>query len=254
MNQQPREVIDQIADELTPPERWRLRQAGVPLKESHMKHSRAWGTVFKDSTGLQVAIELGANPVFVGRDVHKIYNKELTGPINLILLFMDWTGRLSSHHSVTRRGLLPYMQAHDYDPDRYEVRLRGTNITVNIQEFVTGYESTITADLERFIDVQNCTTSVLYYSGATRPVQHALNYSDDDLFPLHAPGLYHITFAFCLHPRYNYPLKWSFSECQETKVDSHSQASITSSPCSSSDPLFSLQGLDHEEWARVSLG
>jgi hypothetical protein len=225
MNRQPREVIDQITDQLTPPERWRLRQAGIPLEESNMKHSRAWGTIFKDSTWLRGAIELGGNPVLVGHDTYKLYNKELDGPISLILLSMDWTGRLSSHHSVTRQGLLPYMQAHEYDPDRYEVRLHGADITINIQEFVTGYESTITPVLERFIDVRNCTTAVLYYNGTTKPVHHDLHYREDDLFPLHTPGLYRIAFSYCFHPKYNYPLKWSFSECQETKVDSHSQAS-----------------------------
>lgn len=62
------------------------------------------------------------------------------------------------------------MQAHDYDPDCYEVRIRGTDITVNIQEFVMGYESTQTDVLNRFLDLKKNTTMVLYYNQNARLV------------------------------------------------------------------------------------
>jgi hypothetical protein len=128
------------------------------------------------------------------------------------------------------------MQAHDYDPDRYEMRIHGNNITVNIQEFVTGYESTHNDVLVRFLDLKNSTTTVLYYHKNARPVQHTLRFKHgNNAYPLDSPEqLYLLGFTSCFHPIYNYPLNWLFSASQETKVDLHSQESIESSPHSAS--------------------
>ena len=71
------------------------------LNSNQEAHANLWGSIFKDETWVQMAVErFGVNPVLIGPDLHRYYEidvdtrKQETKPAYMILLAWDPLGGL----------------------------------------------------------------------------------------------------------------------------------------------------------------
>ncbi|KAH8747300.1 hypothetical protein F5883DRAFT_394840, partial [Diaporthe sp. PMI_573] len=96
---------------------------------------RAWTKVFRRFEWLDTAVRLHGHPVLIGEGVKRLYDGSYAEePIYLFLLSLCWHGDLQ----YEKPDVLDSLQEHQYDRDRHEARILGTNITINVCDGIGG--------------------------------------------------------------------------------------------------------------------
>lgn len=153
------------ASKKTPAARWASFVANQ-LPDKALKHTRAWGKIFKRWDWPEAARSAKANPILLGHRLSALY-EDRDEPIYLILLSMDWT------YTIAERGQKFFLDClQDFEKcGPGEIRLRDTNITINIHDSVEGFaDHTVVGQFSQILR-EDGTTDVLYYEGPDEPVK-----------------------------------------------------------------------------------
>ena len=122
---------------------------------------------FENKDWFKRAVDLGANPIFVGIDLVR-YFKGDDFPMNLALVSMEYSGDLR-----TIDLLQSLKQAEHFDKRLAEYTPKNSNVTLNIWESFKREDHTKTCDLKKLFtqDINNLRTAVLYYNGGKGELQ-----------------------------------------------------------------------------------
>lgn len=123
--------MDLPASLINPIDRAEACRKGTQLTEPQRKHCLVFDKIFKSNAFLQAALDHDANPLLIGKDLLDLYNEERTGETYLALVSLDWNG---DSYDVAGGSLRASLHEHDYDTARQEVRIKGSNIVLNIHE------------------------------------------------------------------------------------------------------------------------
>ncbi|KAH8750302.1 hypothetical protein F5883DRAFT_435103, partial [Diaporthe sp. PMI_573] len=96
---------------------------------------RAWTKVFRRFEWLDAAVSLGGHPVLIGEGAKRLYDGLYKDePIYLVFLSLCCGGELQ----YKKPNILDSLQEYQYDQNRHEAYILGTNITVNVCDGIGG--------------------------------------------------------------------------------------------------------------------
>ncbi|CZR65334.1 uncharacterized protein PAC_15234 [Phialocephala subalpina] len=150
---------------------WQAAEALRKLVESFTpnqeKHRRVWSQIFVNSKWVSEIArrESGANPILLGHDLNKVYNK--SGDKSYIFLTLGFPLA-----SPDLEGLIESLQPHKFDRSTMEVTFEESDIVLNIGKL---FSEVVPSN----IDFQ------VLFSAAHEPYTAALHWTEVDLQKIH---------------------------------------------------------------------
>lgn len=136
-------------------------------------------------------------------------------PIYAFFLAMDWEGDAC----YVRPRIMQCFRDYKFDPQRHDIRIRVTNIKIQICDVLSAKDHTIFKYGHLHHLIADDTTAILYYKGPQNP--EIVNLEPIPPIDRRIGRVLRVDFAHCLHPRTGERLDWIFCEAREGEEGLH---------------------------------
>lgn len=138
----------------------------LSLSSKNERYARIWNLIFKNGDWINQILQLQGSkgnpvPCLVGRDLKKLYHGKSKG-IYLALLIHDETGDAK----YITKSLFESLQEHEYDENKSEIRLKGSDIVLHIHDAIGSSEWVEMKDPSRLFHGRRAglSTRAMYYT------------------------------------------------------------------------------------------
>jgi S-phase kinase-associated protein 1 len=203
----PAHLQAQVAQSLPPWAFKKAAEAGIlHMTPEQQVHNKIWTSLFKKDDWFETALEVGANPVLIGKDL------ESNGNMFLVLSSMDWTGDLFHLLNERQCNITDFLQGHDLDETTYECTMKGSQIKLNIWESRCAEVSIVQNVEERLVRSEPDGKRWTAIMSLRSPSIHRLvNESKPN-------GRLEVVCRDCLNPYGGEPLEWTCVDSLDARV------------------------------------